>query len=163
MAFRIRRVEYFTTTVHDQPGEAYKLLSQLADLGLNLVAFTAVPVGPLHAQLTIFPEDPLSMANAARKAGLVLDGPHPALLVQGDDELGALANIHATISRGRRQRLRIQRRGRWARKLRLRHLRQAGRLRASGHGPRRLNRYRPTSSRLFPGQRESRNRCQRAG
>jgi hypothetical protein len=24
-----------------------------------LVAFTAVPVGPLHAQLTIFPEDPL--------------------------------------------------------------------------------------------------------
>ena len=52
MAYRIRRVEYFTTTVHDQPGEAYKLLSQLADLGLNLVAFTAVPVGPLHAQLT---------------------------------------------------------------------------------------------------------------
>jgi predicted amino acid-binding ACT domain protein len=97
MAFRIRRVEYFTVTVRDQPGEAYKLLSQLADLGLNLVAFTAVPMGPLHAQLTIFPEDPLRMADAARKAGLVLDGPHPALLVQGDDELGALANIHATI------------------------------------------------------------------
>ena len=98
MAFKIRRVEYFTTTVQDQPGEAYKLLSQLADLGLNLVAFTAVPVGPQHAQLTIFPEDPLRMADAAGKAGLVLDGPHPALLVQGDDELGALANIHATIS-----------------------------------------------------------------
>ncbi len=97
MAFRIRRVEYFTTTVHDRPGEAYKLLSQLENLGLNLVAFTAVPVGPRHAQLTIFPEDPLSMANAARKAGLVLDGPHPALLVQGDDELGALARIHAKV------------------------------------------------------------------
>jgi hypothetical protein len=61
------------------------------------VAFTAVPVGPLHAQLTIFPEDPLSMADAARKAAHVLDGPHPALLVQGNDGLGALANIHATI------------------------------------------------------------------
>jgi len=97
MAFRIRRVEYFTTTVQDQPGEAYKLLSQLADLGLNLLAFTAVPVGPLRAQLTIFPEDPLKMADAARKAGLVLDGPHPALLVQGDDELGALARIHAKL------------------------------------------------------------------
>jgi hypothetical protein len=97
MAFGIRRVEYFTATVRDQPGEAYKLLSQLEDLGLNLVAFTAVPVGPLHAQLTIFPEDPLRMPDAARKAALVLDGPHPALLVQGDDELGALANIHATI------------------------------------------------------------------
>jgi predicted amino acid-binding ACT domain protein len=97
MAFRIRRVEYFTTTVQDQPGEAYKLLSQLANLGLNLLAFTAVPVGPLHAQLTIFPEDPLRMADAARKAGLVLDGPHPAFLVQGDDELGALARLHAKL------------------------------------------------------------------
>jgi hypothetical protein len=97
VAFRIRRVEYFTTTVQDQPGEAYKLLSQLADLGLNLVAFTTVPVGQLRSQLTVFPEDPLRMAVAARKSGLVLDGPHPALLVQGDDELGALASIHAKI------------------------------------------------------------------
>ena len=97
MAFSIRRVEYFTATVQDRPGEAYKLLSQLADLGLNLVAFTAVPVGPLRSQLTLFPDDPLRMVEAARKAGLVLDGPHPALLVQGDDELGALAQIHAKI------------------------------------------------------------------
>jgi hypothetical protein len=97
MAFRIRRVEYFTASVQDRPGEAYKLLSQLADLGLNLVAFTAVPVGPLRAQLTLFPEDALRMADAARKAGLVLDGPHAALLVQGDDELGALARIHAKL------------------------------------------------------------------
>lgn len=98
MAFRIRRVEYFTVTVEDRPGEAYELLSQLADLGLNLVAFTAVPVGPLRSLLTLFPEDPPRMADAARKAGLVLDGPHPALLVQGDDELGALAAIHEKIS-----------------------------------------------------------------
>lgn len=98
MAFRIRRVNYFTTTVQDQPGEAYKLLSQLADLGVSLVAFTAVPIGPLHAQLTIFPDDPLKLRDAAHKAGIVLDGPHPALLVQGDDELGALARIHAKLS-----------------------------------------------------------------
>jgi hypothetical protein len=98
MAYTVRRIEYFTATVQDQPGEAYKLLSELAQLGLNLVAFTAVPVGPLRAQLTIFPEDPLRMADTARKAGLVLDGPHPAFLVQGDDELGALAGIHERIS-----------------------------------------------------------------
>jgi hypothetical protein len=97
MAYTVRRIEYFTTTVQDQPGEAYKLLSELAQLGLNLVAFTAVPVGPLRAQLTIFPEDPLRLADAARKAGLVMDGPHPAFLVQGDDELGALAGIHERI------------------------------------------------------------------
>jgi hypothetical protein len=97
MAIHIRRVDYFSATVTDQPGEAYKLLTQLERLGINLVAFTAVPTGSMHSQLTIFPEDALSLANAARKAGLVLDGPHPALLVQGDDELGALARIHSRL------------------------------------------------------------------
>ena len=97
MAFEIRRAQYFHTTVTDQPGEGYKLLSQLADLGLNLLAFTAVPVGPMRTQLTLFPEYPAKMADVAKKAGLALDGPHPALLVQGDDELGALADIHERL------------------------------------------------------------------
>jgi hypothetical protein len=97
MAYTIRRAEYFTTTVHDRPGEAFRLLSELESLGLDLLAFTAVPVGPERAQLTLFPADPLRTADAARKAGLTLDGPHPALLVQGDDELGALARIHEKI------------------------------------------------------------------
>ena len=97
MAFKIRKVEYFTTTVQDRPGEAYKLLSVLEDLGLNLVAFTAVPVGPDTTQLTLFPEDPSKMKGEAQKAGMALDGPHRALLVQGDDELGALAVVHERI------------------------------------------------------------------
>ena len=67
MAFKIRRVDYFYTTVKDQPGEAYRLLSQLADLGVNLLALTAVPIGPLHTQLTIFPEDTPMLAVATRE------------------------------------------------------------------------------------------------
>jgi hypothetical protein len=94
MAFRIRRVDYFYTTVKDQPGEAFKLLTQLADLGLNLLAFTTVPVGPQSTQLTLFPEESAKLQKTASLAKLPLDGPHPAFLVQGDDELGALAGIH---------------------------------------------------------------------
>lgn len=97
MSFKIRRVDYFYITVKDQSGEAYKLLSQLAELGINLLAFSGVPMGPMRTQLTLFPEDNLRMKNAASKAGLELDGPHPALLVQGDDELGALADIHMRL------------------------------------------------------------------
>jgi hypothetical protein len=97
MAFSIRRVSYFSTTIPDQPGEAYKLLSQLAGTGVNLLAFTGVPVGPMRTQLTLFPEDTSSMSDAATKSGLELDGPHPAFLVQGDDELGALAGIHERL------------------------------------------------------------------
>ena len=99
MAYRIRRVEYFHATVVDQPGEAYKVLSALAGLGVNLLAFTAVPVGPDSTQLTLFPEDPGKMRSEAQKAGMALDGPHHALLVQGDDELGALAVVHEKIYR----------------------------------------------------------------
>jgi hypothetical protein len=97
MAVRIRRIDYFSVTVTDQPGEACKLLEQLEQLGINLLAFTAVPTGPMQAQLTLFPEDVARLASEAKKGGLALDGPHPALLVQGDDELGALARIHAKL------------------------------------------------------------------
>jgi predicted amino acid-binding ACT domain protein len=93
----IRRVDYFNTTIRDRPGESYKLLSQLAEMGLNLVAFTAIPVGPTNTQLTLFPEDSGMMQAAANRAGMQLDGPHPAFLVQGDDRLGALAEIHQEL------------------------------------------------------------------
>ncbi len=101
MAYKIRRVQYFYTSVEDQPGEAYKLLSRLAEVGLSLLAFTAVPVGPMRTQLTLFPVDSPKMANEGKKIGLVLDGPHSALLVQGDDELGALASVHERLYQAR--------------------------------------------------------------
>jgi hypothetical protein len=98
MACSVRRVDYFYTTVADQPGEAYKLLKTLADLGINLLAFAAVPIGPLHTQLTLFAQDSGKLAREAQNDGLVLDGPHPALMVQGDDELGALAGLHMKLA-----------------------------------------------------------------
>jgi predicted amino acid-binding ACT domain protein len=97
MAFKIRRVDYFYTTVKDQPGEAYKLLSLLASLGINLLAVTAVPYGPMLTQLTLFPEDAGRLRTEAPKAGFKLEGPQPAFLVQGDDKLGALADVHMKL------------------------------------------------------------------
>lgn len=101
MAYKIRRLDYFYTQVTDQPGAAYELLSSLAGLGVNLLAFTAVPIGPEDTQLTLFPEDPHRLTTAAQQAGLKLAGPHPALLVQGDDELGALAKVHSKLAEAR--------------------------------------------------------------
>ena len=97
MAYNIRRVDYFYTTVKDEPGEAYKVLSLLASLGINLWAVTAVPFGPMNTQLTIFPEVSAQLRNEAQKSGLKLEGPQPALLVQGDDKLGALAEVHSKL------------------------------------------------------------------
>lgn len=97
MAFTIQRVKYYYTTVQDRPGEGYKVLSSLAERGINLLAFTAVPFGDNCTQLALFPENPEKMVREAKSAGLSLQGPHWALLVHGDDELGAFAQIHAKL------------------------------------------------------------------
>ena len=98
MAFDIKRVEYYNITVEDHAGEGSKLLSVFAAVGVNLLAFKAVPLEPLRTQFTLFPDDGLKMNAGAKKAGLNLDGPHSALLIQGDDESGALADIYQKLS-----------------------------------------------------------------
>lgn len=98
MSYSIRRAEYFYATVADRPEEAYRVLNQLAEQGINLLAFSAVPVGPDHVQFTLFPDDPPQLEIEAKRAGLELDGPHEAILVRGDDELGALAGIHERLA-----------------------------------------------------------------
>ncbi len=97
MAYTARRVEYFYTTVSGEPGEAYELLTNLASLGVNFLALTSVPLGPRSIQLTLFPEDSLKLESVATRAGLAINGPHPAVLVQGDDEIGALARVHKQL------------------------------------------------------------------
>lgn len=97
MAFAVRPVEYHYANVRDELGAAYRVLSQLAERGVNLLAFTAVPSGPALAQFALFPEDPAKLVAEARAAGLPLDGPYHALLVQGDDELGAFARVHERL------------------------------------------------------------------
>ena len=97
MAAKVQQVEYFYCMVEDQPGEAYKLLSLLADLGVSLFAFTAVPSGLMHTQFTLFPKDSQKLKSEAQKAALNLNGPIPALLVQGDDALGALTEVHKIL------------------------------------------------------------------
>jgi len=97
VAFAIRSVEYFYANVRDELGAAYRFLSQLAELGVDLLAFTAVPSGPALAQFTLVPTDAGKLLAQARVADLPLDGPYHAFLVQGDDELGALANVHEQL------------------------------------------------------------------
>ena len=97
MAYTARRVDYFYTTVNATADEAYELLANLAALGVNFQALTSVPIGPASTQLTVFPEDPAKLQAVAKQVGLALQGPNPAVLVQGDDEVGALARIHQGV------------------------------------------------------------------
>jgi hypothetical protein len=97
MATTIKKVNYYYCSFEDQPGESYKLLSFLAKVGVNLYAFTCVPTGPFRTQFTLFPEDSAKLEVEAKKANIIIDGPNPAFLIQGDDEIGALVDIHQKL------------------------------------------------------------------
>lgn len=90
----ISPVQYFYANVTDRPGEAYGFLSTLAGSGVNLLAFNAIPLGWNTTQLALFPEDAAELVRVAAASGLALHGPERAILVQGDDKLGALVEIH---------------------------------------------------------------------
>lgn len=99
MAFVIERVEYFKITVEGHVGEGSILLSIFASVGISLLAFKAVPLESNRTQFTLFSNDRSKMIDGAKKAGLELDGPYSALIIQGDDESGALADIYEKLSR----------------------------------------------------------------
>ena len=94
----VRAAEYFYATVQDRPGQAAELLSLLAAGGVGLLAFSIVPTGPTHTQLMLFPESSQQLLSTAKRAGLELTGPQNALLVQGDNELGGLLEIHKALA-----------------------------------------------------------------
>ena len=93
----VRRVQYFYATVRGEPDQAFEILGHLAGQGVNLVALNTMPLGPDAMQFTLFPEDGPKLQDAARAAGLTLEGPHSALLVQGEDALGVVAKLHSQL------------------------------------------------------------------
>ena len=72
MAYTIRPVDYYYVNVRDELGAAYRVLAALAERGVNLLAFTAVPSGPSLAQFAIFPEDPNTLVAEAKGAQIPL-------------------------------------------------------------------------------------------
>jgi hypothetical protein len=98
VSYSIRSVDYFYATILEEAGAGYRLLPMLAELGVDLVAMAAVPLGPARTQLTLFPADSGRLRQAAQRANITLEGPHRALLVQGDDEMGALAEVYEVLS-----------------------------------------------------------------
>ncbi len=98
MSRQVRSVEYYYVTVQDRPGQAAELLKLLADGGVDLLAFSIVPTGPTHTQLMLFPAEPSQLSAMAQRAQLGMVGPQQAFLVQGDNELGALVDIHQKLA-----------------------------------------------------------------
>jgi hypothetical protein len=97
MALSVRTIQYFNTRIQDRPGKAYEILAQLASEEINVLAFSAVPYGTGQVELTIFPDQVDNFLHLAQTLGWTVTGPQHACLVQGDDHLGALAEIQKKL------------------------------------------------------------------
>ncbi len=92
MAETIRVVEYFYVVAPNKPGEAARALNTLKEAGVNLLAFSGFPHGR-RCQLDFIPADTAAFRQAARRAKWKVVGPKRGFLVQGDDRVGAIAEL----------------------------------------------------------------------
>jgi len=100
LAEEIKKVEYYYAIIIDGLGEARRLLKFCLDNGVNLINFTAFPLGEGEVQMDFFPEDSKKLEIAAQEAGIPLRGPKRAFLIRGEDRMGVLLEHHVKLSDG---------------------------------------------------------------
>jgi hypothetical protein len=93
MADTTRGVDYYYVTVPDAPGEGQRILSALQESGVNLLAYLGFPLDGGRSQLDLVPEDPRSLEDVAGRLELTLSEAKRAFLIQGDDRVGAVADV----------------------------------------------------------------------
>jgi prephenate dehydratase len=101
MADRVESVEYYAASVKDQAGEAHRVLSALAEAGVDLRAFCGFPSGAGKAQLDFVPSDAKAFLAAAARLKLRVRKPKRAFLIAGDDRVGAVASALAELARAK--------------------------------------------------------------
>ncbi len=97
MADIVRKVAYFAMDVPNRPGEGARVLGNLVDMSVNLLAFKGFPSGR-KAQLDIIPEDVAVFKNAVKAAKIKTRPQKFGFLVQGDDRKGAVADLLKTLA-----------------------------------------------------------------
>ena len=101
MANIVRRVNYYYTEVPNRAGAGAKVLNALKAGSVNLIAYNGFPTSRRRAQLDFVPSDRDAFLAAARQAGIKLVGPKIAFLIQGEDRVGAVADIVSKLGQAR--------------------------------------------------------------
>jgi hypothetical protein len=99
MPLDVQRVDYYNLTVEEHVAEGAAMLGTIVGAGVDFLAYKAVPLGAARTRFTLFPIDASKLMVGAAKAALAVDGPHPAVLVVGDERPGALADIYGRLAR----------------------------------------------------------------
>ncbi|MGD8413416.1 MAG: hypothetical protein PVF33_04250 [Candidatus Latescibacterota bacterium] len=96
MADRVRKVNYCYAKVSNRAGQGVKMLEEIKDAGIDMVAFSGFPIGRGKAQLDFVTSDMTPLRRLARKKGWRLSKVKKGFLVQGQDKEGA---VHRHITK----------------------------------------------------------------
>lgn len=95
MADRVKKVNYCYVKVPNRAGQGAKILSELREAGVGLVAYSGFPVKG-GSQLDLVPENMSALRRVARKNKWKLSKVKKGFLISGRDDLGA---VHRHIDR----------------------------------------------------------------
>jgi hypothetical protein len=90
MADRVRKVNYCYAKVSNRAGQGLKILDEINEAGIEMVAFSGFPVGRGKAQLDFVTWDMPELRRLAKKNGWRLSKTKKGFLVQGQDKEGAV-------------------------------------------------------------------------
>jgi len=96
----IRKVDYYYITAPDKPGEGARALGVFRNAGVNLLAFHAFP-SARRTQLDFVPADGAAFLAAAKAAKLKVSKPKAVFLIDGDDRVGAMAQLLGRLGAAR--------------------------------------------------------------
>ncbi len=92
MAETVRTMDYFYVMVPDKPGEGARILAELRNAGVNLIAYSGFPEGR-GAQLDFVPMDSMAFRDIAKRMKWKVKGPKRCFIIEGDDRIGACAEV----------------------------------------------------------------------
>ena len=90
MADRVRKVNYCYMTVPARAGHGARILGELKDAGVDLLAFTGFPTKAGKAQIDLISKDMAGIRRVARKNDWRVSANKRGFLVQGSDKPGAV-------------------------------------------------------------------------
>ena len=95
MADSVRKVQYAHTKVPNRPGQGARMLLELKNEGVDLLAYSGFP-GKKGSQIDFVTQDMAGLRRVARRNGWKLSGAKKGFLIQGSDRVGA---VHRHLSK----------------------------------------------------------------
>jgi hypothetical protein len=95
MADSVRKVQYAYVMVPNRPGHGARMLLELRNAGVDLVAYSGFP-GKTGSQIDLVTPDMTGLKRVARQNDWKLSGTKKGFLIQGPDRIGA---VHRHLAR----------------------------------------------------------------